>query len=107
MNMTISLSIDVTKLEKSRIVAGKKPRPDGTVGKYVDLVCFVDPTDAKEFNGKEYHGIVKQGSTKEERDSGLQLPILGNATIMGLKQNNLNQNVEIQQQTYADDEVPF
>lgn len=107
MKMTISLSIDVTKLDKSRIVAGKKPRPDGTVGKYVDLVCFVDPTDAKEFNGKEYHGIVKEGSTKEERDGGLQLPILGNATIMGLKQKDASQTVEIQQQTFADDEVPF
>ena len=66
----ITLSIDVTKIDKTRIIEGKK-------GKYLDLVLFPNKGGEDEYGN---HGFVKQGSTKEERASKqyADLPILGN-----------------------------
>jgi hypothetical protein len=66
----ITLSIDVTLLDKSRF----KPytRKNGKVAKFCELVLLDTPNS--EFG--DY--MVKQGTTKAEREEGLQMPILGN-----------------------------
>ena len=68
----ISVSIDVTPIRKERIreVVNSK----GEVCHYLDLT-LVDTPNSKYGD----HYFVVQKTTKEEREGGLELPILGNA----------------------------
>lgn len=71
-NQKINVSIDVTKLDKSRFFKGAK-------GTYCDLVLWPTP------GGQYGDFMVKQAATKAERSSGnyADLPILGNAKFFG------------------------
>ncbi len=71
----ITISIDVTKIEKARI----KPhtRKDGSNAKFIDIVLIPRPDD----RGNDY--MVVQGVTREEREQGTRGPILGNGKIIG------------------------
>jgi len=67
----ITLSIDVTKIDKARLVEGKR-KNDGSVPKYLNLVLFESESEYGDY-------IVKQSVTKEERKAKKEMPILGNA----------------------------
>lgn len=67
----ISIKIDVTKIDKSRIFEGQK-------GKYLDLTTFIDTDNPDQY---ENHGFISQSTTKQERDTGVQTPILGNCKV--------------------------
>jgi hypothetical protein len=67
----ITAKIDVTKIDKNRLFKGQK-------GTYLDIVLIETPNDK---NGNHY--MVVESITKEERDSGKQGTILGNAKIIG------------------------
>jgi len=67
----ITMNIDLKKLDKSRFK--EFTRKNGNQGLGCDLVLF----PMKKTPGKF---LVKQSCTKEERDNGLDLPILGEAT---------------------------
>lgn len=67
----VSIRIDVTKLDRARLYKGEK-------GTYLDVTGFLDLDQVDEF-GKS--GFVTQSITKEERQAGVKLPILGNYTI--------------------------
>jgi len=62
----ITVRIDVTKIDKSRLFKGEK-------GTYLDVVLIETPA-AK--YGNDY--ICKQQISKEERELGVEAPILGN-----------------------------
>lgn len=66
----ITLSIDVTKLDKLRF----KPvtRKSGEKAIFAELVLIETP------NGEFGDYMVKQSVSKQEREGGVQLPILGN-----------------------------
>lgn len=64
----ISLSINLSKIDRSRIVEGK----DGA--KYVDVTLVNTPENQY---GKDY--LVKQDFGKEAREQKVETPILGNA----------------------------
>lgn len=66
----IVLDIDVTKLDKARFRAGKSGQ------KYVDLVLFDKASEKSD-------GFVTQGISKEERESGVRMPIIGNWKQVG------------------------
>jgi hypothetical protein len=66
----ITVKIDVKKLDQKRFFKGEK-------GTYCDLILIETP------NGEYGDYMVKQSITKEERLAKLQMPILGNAKIMG------------------------
>ena len=69
-NNKISVKIDVTRIRKESVFVGKK-------GKYLNIT-LVPKVD-------EYgnHYMVVQDGTKEDRDNKVELPILGNAKILG------------------------
>lgn len=67
----ISVSVDVTKLDKSRFFPGKNG------AKYANLVLVHTP------DGKFGDYMVKIDSTKEEREQRVQMPIVGNGKIIG------------------------
>ena len=67
LKIMITLSIDVTKLDKSRFYKGKK-------GTYANITLIETSNDQY----GNTHAAV-HSSTKEERDAGLKLPFIGNA----------------------------
>tara|TARA_R110000796_G_scaffold7861_6_gene26520 strand:- start:430 stop:750 length:321 start_codon:yes stop_codon:yes gene_type:complete len=71
MKVGISLKIDVTKIDKTRLYAGQK-------GTYLDLTTFIDTDVADKY---ENHGFISQSTTKEEREAKYQTPILGNVKV--------------------------
>ena len=71
----IKLNIDVTQLKKERF---REVQLEGRTAKYCDLIIF--ETKAGKL-------LVKQDMSKEEREAGLQLPILGNATDFDSRQS--------------------
>jgi len=71
MKVGISIKIDVKKIDKSRLFEGQK-------GTYLDLTTFVDTDNPGQYGD---HGIISQSQSKEERESGQQMPILGNCKV--------------------------
>ena len=69
----LSVRIDVKKIDKARLYAGKK-------GTYLDLVTFVDLDNKDQYDN---NGFISQSTTKEERESGVKTPILGNVRVIG------------------------
>lgn len=72
MSELMKITIDVTKITKSRLYPGKNG------AKYLNAILIATP-DSPHGNS---HMIVED-TTKEERESGMQGVILGNAKIMG------------------------
>lgn len=64
----IYIKLDVTKIEKTRLFEGKNG------AKYLDLVCV--PTTNSKYGDTHF---ITQSCTKEERQGGLKMPIIGNA----------------------------
>lgn len=105
MKIGVNISIDVTKLDKARFVAGKNGQ------KYADLVAFIDIDQQNEY-GK--NGSVTQNCSKEERESKVQMPFIGSVKVFykdeGQQQPKPRQ-VQAEQAPVYDDfedsEVPF
>ena len=70
MKLGISVRIDVTKIDKSRLYQGSK-------GTYLDLTTFI----SDELDQYENNGFISQSLTAEEREAKTQTPILGNVKI--------------------------
>jgi len=96
----INLSIDVSKLDKSRLYKGAK-------GTYANLTVFIDS------NPDQYgkNGGVKEQATKDERDQKVKMPFVGNATIFWSDNPDFQQARVEQAQEPAtdefDDSIPF
>jgi hypothetical protein len=71
----ILLSIDVTKIDKAKLIPGRKKRPDGSVAKYLELVVM-ENRDGEDQYGNTH--MVVQGISKAEREAGERGAILGN-----------------------------
>ena len=101
MKIGMELSIDVTKIDKTKLFKGKK-------GTYADLQVFVsDQTDDWGNNG-----MITQAVTKEERESGIKGAILGNCKIFWNEEGGAASNTPPSQpQPMADDfddqTIPF
>lgn len=67
----INIKVDVTKIDKERLFKGQK-------GTYLDLTAFVDLDQQSEYGD---NGTVTQAVTKEEKQQGVKLPILGNVKV--------------------------
>jgi len=71
MKLGLSVKIDVTKIDKSRIFEGAK-------GKYLDLTTFIDLDELDQYGN---NGFISQSVSKEEREAKVQTPILGNVKV--------------------------
>jgi hypothetical protein len=100
----VNFQIDVTKLDKTRFYKGAK-------GTYTNLTVFID----SEPNQYGKNGLISEQMSKEERDDGLKLPIVGNATIFWTTDaDNFKQQLQDQpapanqpQTDDFDDDIPF
>ena len=99
----ISMSIDVTKIDKTRLFVGKK-------GTYLSLTTFVDLDKFDQYGNA---GFVTEEQTKEERESKSQLPILGNIKIFFDNRESATPALVAPPQAgvealeYLDDDIPF
>ena len=66
----VKFSINLDMIDMKRVIRGKK-------GNYVDCTLFLNEGVDQYGN----HGFITQSVTKEERESGVRGPILGNAKI--------------------------
>lgn len=67
----ISISIDVSKIDKTKLIQGKK-------GMYMDLTTFIDLENPGPYGD---HGFITQSLKEEEREQGMKNPILGNCKV--------------------------
>ena len=67
----ISASIDVTKIDKAKLIDGKK-------GTYLNLTAFVNLDEKDQYDN---NGMVTQSVTAEEREAGTRGAILGNTKV--------------------------
>lgn len=77
MPSVIVAKLDVTKVDKARLFAGKNG------AKYLDIVLIPSANDRY---GNDY--MVTQSVSKEEREKGVKGAILGNAKILGGRSDN-------------------
>jgi hypothetical protein len=100
MKIGISIKIDVTKIDKSRLFKGEK-------GTYLDLTTFLDTENESQYGD---HGFISQSVSKEEREQGIQTPILGNGKIFYNNQGGQtyqNKPAQNQQSQMPDEDIPF
>lgn len=70
--MVITGSIDVSKIDKSKLIQGKK-------GTYLNIAIFLKDEEDQYGN----HGMIVESITKEEREAGNKGTILGNVKRTG------------------------
>ncbi len=73
----INVKIDVTLIDKDRFFVGKEK--SGRTPKYLNLV-LIPRREVGQYGDTH---IVKQSISKEEREAGVELPIIGGATERG------------------------
>jgi|TARA_R110000796_G_scaffold230784_1_gene348561 hypothetical protein len=107
----ISASIDVSKIDKTKLIKGKK-------GTYLNITAFVDIDNKDQYDN---NGMITQSVTSEERESGAKGVILGNTKVFwqgeskAPAKNNLpeslygksNQSAPVQDIADMKDDVPF
>jgi hypothetical protein len=94
--MIITAKIDVTKIDKARLFAGKNG------AKYLDVTLL--GRDAPDQYGNDF--MVVQQVSQQERQSGVKGAILGNGRIIGQKGGASKPEPSGDQPPKSDD-VPF
>jgi hypothetical protein len=97
MKIGLSVRIDVTKIDKARLYAGAK-------GTYLDLTTFVDTDQQDQY---ENNGFISQSVDKEEREQGVQTPILGNVKVFFTDGAQSAPQSAPQSKTVIDEDIPF
>ena len=67
----VSIKLDVTKIDKSRLFSGQK-------GTYLDATVFIDIDELDQYGNS---GMVTQDVSKEEKQQGVKGNILGNVKV--------------------------
>ena len=104
MKIGLSVKIDVSKIDKSRLFKGEK-------GTYLDLTTFIDLDTKDQYDN---NGFISQSVSKEEREANVQTPILGNVRVFFTDANNAQSRSAQQSQPQSqmvedefDDDIPF
>jgi hypothetical protein len=106
MKIGISVKIDVTKIDKSRLYRGEK-------GTYLDLTSFVELDQEDKYGN---NGFISQTMTKEEREANApNTPILGNVKVFykgvsdEVRRHNNTEGMKKVKEAVAfeDDDIPF
>jgi hypothetical protein len=99
MGQLIAISIDVTKLDKSKLVKGKK-------GTYANITVSVNDEDDQFGN----NASIWESQTKEERDAKVDRNFLGNGKVIWSSQSSTDQPKPSGKKTQAsddNDDLPF
>lgn len=97
----LSIKIDVTKIDKSRLFKGEK-------GTYLNLTTIIDTENQDQYGN---NGFISQETSREERQNGVKTPILGNTKVFWSDsgQSHPHQSSASQQapDDDFDDDIPF
>lgn len=103
----ISLNIDVTRLNKSKLYKGAK-------GTYAKLTVFIDPNETDQYGN---HGGITEEQTKEEQAAKAKKNYVGNAKVFWTDTTEQARNEGSQQQAATqqapagtqdfEDSIPF
>ena len=96
----VEISIDVKKIDKSRLYVGK----NGAT--YLNMTTFINLNEKDQYDN---NGFITESLTKEEREQKIQLPILGNCKIFWSdtpQQQQPQQQYQPQQQPSQQQEPP-
>ena len=99
--MVFTFSIDLTKIDKSRIKEVQKK--DGTTGKFLNLVMMTN--DQPDQYGND--GFIAESVTKEEKEAGKRGNILGNCKQVGKPQANAPAQKPNTADANVVDDLPF
>jgi hypothetical protein len=106
MKVRVNCSIDCLKIDKSRMKQVTKK--DGSKAAYIELTTYLDTDKNSDFGD---HGFINQQTSKEEREAGVQTPILGNCTIVWVDTDDVAQEPtrpsQPKQDSFMDDDIPF
>ena len=98
MKYGIEISIDVTKIDKTRLFEGKK-------GKYLTMTAFVDVDNKDQYDN---NGMVVHKATKEESQAKTKTPILGNVKVFWSDDGTVTQKVtQVSNEDDFDSDIPF
>ena len=103
--MIVNLSIDVTKIDKSRLKEVKLKA--GATAKYLNLT-LIENRNGRDSYGND--GMVVESATKEERAAGKRGAILGNYQIQGVRPDTGTPGTEppdSAEEPPESDDVPF
>jgi hypothetical protein len=94
----ISASIDVSKIDKEKLIKGKK-------GTYLNITAFVDLDNKDQYDN---NGMVTQSVTSEEREAGTRGVILGNTKVFFQGESKQNSSPK-QANSFEElkDDIPF
>lgn len=99
MGQILAGKIDVTKIDKNRLYAGKK-------GTYLDVIIMLND-EVDEYGN---NGMITQSVSKEERLSGVKGNILGNVKVISEGQRQTSSQPQQRTQEPEDDnfsDLPF
>ena len=101
MKLGVEISIDVMKIDKTRLYDNKKG------AKYLTMTTFIDTENPNEYGN---HGFISEKQTKEESEQKTYTTILGNSKVFW---SDNRKPTEQQMQTppapeyESDDSIPF
>ena len=93
----ISVRIDVSKIDKSKLFKGAK-------GTYLDVTSFID-TDEKDQYGN--NGMATQSVSEDERKEGVRGEILGNTKVFYNDRNNAPKEQPPTDNAFDPQDIPF
>ena len=93
----ISASIDVTKIDKSKLVQGRK-------GTYLNITAFINLSEVDQYNN---NGMVTQSVSSEERTQGVRGAILGNTKVFYKDENNSSRGHSQPDTGFDETDIPF
>lgn len=95
--LVINGSIDLSLIEKDKIIVGKKKRDNGTVGKYYNIALIETP------GGQFGDFMIVAEQSKEEREKKQRSVILGNGKYSKKKE----EAAESSSEGSEGDDAPF
>lgn len=95
----ISASIDVTKIDKSKLIDGKK-------GTYLNITTFVNLDEKDQYDN---NGMITQSVTQAEREAGTRGAILGNTKVFFRDDGDSNKTSLQAKESFeqVSEDVPF
>lgn len=98
MKIGVEISINLSKVDKSRITTSKKGE------KFLNLTSFIDTYK----KGTDQDDIITHKVSKEERQQGVRGGIVGNSKIFWQGESKQDTKPEVKQDDPGfDDDIPF
>lgn len=113
----IVVTVDVSELDKSLFIQGKKPKANGKTAVYAKLILWpnIRQTNFGDWRDEQTHMVKQGGNSKDDWEKERDLPIIGNAKEIIYKPQGGNRQAAAENPSCQDkhnepdenDNVPF